>query len=290
MGQCPSLTSLRISNNNISGKIPTELQHATRLEELDLSTNHLIGEIPKELGALKMMSRLFLSGNGYQERFHLSMNNLGGGIPSSISNVIALQSLDLSQNSLIGGIPQEFGKLKSLEILNLSRNMLNGSIPEAFNDLHGLSIVNISFNQLEGPIPDLKAFHKASFDALRDNKALCGNATGLKPCVLPSRDSHSHGRRIKVIILVMLPIFGSLVLLFILAAIFLICCKKTPTRKSEPREEPHGDIFTVLGLNGRILHDSIIEATEDFCSKYCIGSGGYGTVYKLNYQLVKWLL
>ncbi|MBA0665037.1 hypothetical protein Goklo_004961, partial [Gossypium klotzschianum] len=37
---------------------------------------------------------------------------------------------------------------------------------------------------------------------------------------------------------------------------------------------------TVLGFNGRVLHDNIIEATEDFSSDYCIGSGGYGSVYK----------
>ncbi|KAK8999008.1 hypothetical protein V6N11_070187 [Hibiscus sabdariffa] len=315
-GQCPHLTNLLISNNNISGKIPFELANATQLGELDLSSNHLIGEIPKELGALKMMSRLLLSGNRFSGKipseigllfnleqlnlasnnlsgpipdqlgnclklFHLnlSMNTLGGGIPSSISDAIALQSLDLSQNSLIGGIPQEFGKLKSLDILNLSHNRLNGSIPKAFNDLHGLRIVNISYNQLEGPIPDLKAFHEASFDALRNNKALCGNATGLRPCVLPSRDNHSHGRGIKVILLTILPIFGSLVLVFILAASFNTCCKKTPTRKSETREESHGDIFTVLGFDGRKLHDNIIEATEDFSSNYQC-SGGYGTVYK----------
>ncbi|XP_039036114.1 MDIS1-interacting receptor like kinase 2-like [Hibiscus syriacus] len=158
--------------------------------------------------------------------------------------------------------------------------MLNGSIPEAFNDLHGLRIVNISFNQLEGPIPDLKAFHEASFDALWNNKALCGNATGLRPCVLLYRDNHSHGGRTKVIVLALLPLFGGLLLLFMLAVSFLTCYKKTPSRKSEPREEQHGDIFTVFGFNGRILHDSIIEATEDFSSDYCIGSGGYGAVYK----------
>ncbi|PPD79815.1 hypothetical protein GOBAR_DD23263 [Gossypium barbadense] len=45
-------------------------------------------------------------------------------------------------------------------------------------------------------------------------------------------------------------------------------------------EEQDGDIFTILGFNGRILHGSIIEATEDFSSDYCIGSGGYGSVYK----------
>ncbi|TYI62127.1 hypothetical protein E1A91_D10G223800v1 [Gossypium mustelinum] len=55
---------------------------------------------------------------------------------------------------------------------------------------------------------------------------------------------------------------------------------KTPTKNSESTEEENGDILTVLGFDGRILHDDIIEATENFSSNYCIGSGGYGTVYK----------
>ncbi|MFQ6651988.1 hypothetical protein Gotur_024076, partial [Gossypium turneri] len=202
-------------------------------------------------------------------------------IPSSIGYINALQSLDLSQNSFFGNIPEQFGKLQSLEILNLSRNMLNGSIPKAFNDLHGLRFVNISYNQLEGPIPDLKAFHEASFNALRNNKGLCGNANGLVPCVLPSQDNHGHTKSTKLTILFVLPLFGGLlILLFILVASFLTFCKKTRTKKFEPMEEQDGDIFTILGFNGRILHDSIIEATEDFSSDNCIGSGGYGSVYK----------
>ncbi|KAK9019811.1 hypothetical protein V6N11_054319 [Hibiscus sabdariffa] len=267
-GQCPNLTSLRISNNNISRKIPFELANATQLGELDLSSNHLIGEIPKELGAFKMMSRLFLSGNQLSgkipseigllynlEQLNLASNNLSGPIPDQLGNCLKLFHLNLSMNTLGGAIPssisdavpQQFGKLKSLEILNLSHNMLNGFIPEAFNDLHGFSIVNISFNRLEGPIPDLKAFHEASFDALGNNKALCGNATGLRPCVLPSRDDHSHGMRTKVIVLAMFLLFCALLSVFILAVSFNICCKKTPTRKSEPREEQHGDIFRGYG-------------------------------------------
>ncbi|KAL4361413.1 hypothetical protein GQ457_04G002230 [Hibiscus cannabinus] len=287
-GQCPNLTCLQISNNNISGKIPFELRHATQLGVLDLSLNHLTGEIPKELGALQRMSRLLLSGNQFSGKIpseiglllnleqlnlasnnlsgpipdslgncsklfnlNLSKNNLGWSIPSSVGFINALQSLDLSQNSLIGGIPQQFGNLHSLEILNLSYNMLSGSIPEAFNDLHGLRFVNISFNQLEGPIPDLKAFHEASFDDLRNNKGLCGNATGLMPCVLPSRAGHGRERTIE-----------------------------TPTRESESNEEKLGDIFSVLEFNGRELHENISKATEDFSSDYRIGSGRYGTVYR----------
>ncbi|TYI62108.1 hypothetical protein E1A91_D10G221900v1 [Gossypium mustelinum] len=316
-GQCHNLTNLQISNNNISGMIPFELGHATQLQELDLSSNHLNGEIPKELGKLTTMSRLFLSGNQFSGKIpseigllskleqldlasnnfsgpipddlgncfklfklNLSKNNLEESIPSSISYINALQSLDLSQNSLIGGIPQQFGKLQSLEVLNLSHNMLNGSILEACNNLHGLRIVNISFNQFEGPIPNLKAFHEASFDALRNNKGLCGNATGLMVCVPSFVDNHGHGKRTKVIISVMFPLFGGLLFLFLLVGSFFTFCKKTQTKESEPRDEPQGDIFTVLGFNGRVLHDSIIEATEDFSSDYCIGSGGYGSVYK----------
>ncbi|KAG8480696.1 hypothetical protein CXB51_025284 [Gossypium anomalum] len=317
LGQCHNLTNLQISNNNISGKIPFELGHATQLQELDLSSNHLNGEIPKELGKLTTMSRLFLSGNQFSGKIpseigllskleqldlasnnfsgpipddlgncvklfnlNLSKNNLEERIPSSISYINALQSLDLSQNSLIGGIPQQFGKLQSLEVLNLSRNMLNGSIPEAFNNLHGLRIVNISFNQFEGPIPNIMAFHEASFDAFKNNKGLCGNATGLMTCAPPFLANHGHGKRTKVIISVMLLLFGSLLLLFLLVGSFFTFCKKTQTNESEPREEQQGDIFTVLGFDGRILHDHIIEATEDFSSEYCIGSGGYGSIYK----------
>ncbi|MFQ6646563.1 hypothetical protein Gotur_020108, partial [Gossypium turneri] len=157
--------------------------------------------------------------------------------------------------------------------------MLNGSIPEAFNDLRGLRFVNISFNQFEGPIPNLKAFHEASFDALRNNKGLCGNATGLMACVPSFLANHGHGKRTKVIISVMLPLFGGLLLLFLLVRSFFGSCKKAQTKESESREE-QGYIYNVLGFNGRILHDNIIEATEDFSSDYCIGSGGYGSVYK----------
>ncbi|XP_022765753.1 MDIS1-interacting receptor like kinase 2-like [Durio zibethinus] len=124
------------------------------------------------------------------------------------------------------------------------------------------------------PIPNIKEFHEASFDALSNNKGLCGNATGLMPCVVV------HRKSTKVIIFIMLPLFGLILLLFIMVGSFLILCQKKRTRKSESMEAKLGDIFTVWGYNGRILYENIIEATEDFSSNNCIGSGGYGAVYK----------
>ncbi|MFQ6646592.1 hypothetical protein Gotur_019841 [Gossypium turneri] len=158
--------------------------------------------------------------------------------------------------------------------------MLNSSIPETYNNLRGLRFVNISFNQFEGPIPNLKAFHEASFDALRNNKGLCRNAIRLMAFVPSFLANHGHRERTKVIILVMLPLFGDLLLLFLLVGSFFTFYKRTQTKGSEPREEQQGYIFTVLGFSGRVLHDNIIEATKDFSSDYCIGSGRYGSVYK----------
>ncbi|MBA0749815.1 hypothetical protein Gogos_003701 [Gossypium gossypioides] len=311
--QCHNLQSLQIANNNITGKIPLELGHAAQLQELNLSSNHLIGEIPKELGALTKLSRLSLSGNQLSGKvpfgigllsnlrqlnlasnklsgsipdqlgncsrlrnLNLSRNNLRERIPFSISYINGLQSLDLSHNSLTGGIPRQLGELHSLKILDLSHNLLNGSIPKAFRDLHGLTIVNVSFNRLE----DLQAFHEVSFDAIENNKGLSSNATELRPHFVPSRANYGLKKATKDFILVVFPNIGGLLLLLIMVATFRRFCMKAPTKNSESTEEENGDILTVLGFDGRILHDDIIEATENFSSNYCIGSGGYGTVYK----------
>ncbi|KAE8717892.1 hypothetical protein F3Y22_tig00110020pilonHSYRG00239 [Hibiscus syriacus] len=248
------MSCLFLSGNRFFGEIPTDFGLLLNLEQLNLGSNNLSGSVPD-------------LGNCQRLNLNLSNNNLQESIPSSIRLIKHLQSLDLSHNSFTGGIPQQLRELQFLEILDLSHNMLNDSIPEAFGGLLSLTNVSISFNHLEGPLPDLKAFHEASADALRDNKGLCGNAIGLSLC---SRANHGHRKSSEVVTLVVFPVFGGLLLLFVLAGSCLIFCKKTQTKKSEPREEQHGDMFTVLGFNGRILYDNIIEATEYFSNDYCI--------------------
>ncbi|KAK8518791.1 hypothetical protein V6N12_012035 [Hibiscus sabdariffa] len=279
------LTHFGASNNNLTGRIPSSLRDCRSLYRVRLEGNHftgnisnafesssyLVGEIPKELGALQRMSRLLLSGNQFS-----------GKIPSEIGLLSNLEQLNLASNNLSGPIPDNLGNCSKLFNLNLSKKNLGWSIPSSVGYINALQSLDLSQNSLigEGPIPDLKAFHEASFDDLRNNKGLCGNATGLKPCVLPSRASHGRERTIKVAIFVVVSLFGVLLLLFVLARSFFTFSKKTKTRESESNEEQLGAIFTVLGFNGRVLHDNIIEATEDFSSEYCIGVGGYGTVYK----------
>ena len=42
----------------------------------------------------------------------------------------------------------------------------------------------------------------------------------------------------------------------------------------------HEDLFTILAFHGKATYDEIIIATEDFDTRYCIGKGAFGSVYK----------
>ena len=59
-------------------------------------------------------------------------NNLTGDIPSSISDLLNLTSLNLGENQLIS-IPPEIGNLASLTTLNLEWNQLTSIPPEIGN-------------------------------------------------------------------------------------------------------------------------------------------------------------
>ncbi|KAL5738991.1 hypothetical protein ACOSQ2_028171 [Xanthoceras sorbifolium] len=64
---------------------------------------------------------------------------------------------------------------------------------------------------------------------------------------------------------------------------FCFLLRKCKKRKSKPlaREtKSTADTFSVWNFDGKVVFEDIIKATEDFDIKYCIGTGGYGSVYK----------
>ncbi|KAJ0076439.1 hypothetical protein Patl1_35237 [Pistacia atlantica] len=95
---------------------------------LDLSDNELTGEIPSKIGDLQGIIAL-----------NLSYDLLSGPIPKSFSNLKEIESLDLSHNKLSGQIPLQLTQLYYLEVFNVAYNNLSGSIPdqaqfESFNE------------------------------------------------------------------------------------------------------------------------------------------------------------
>lgn len=107
------VTILKLSANNLNGRIPSELGSLARLRWLNLKHNHLRANIPSELGNLAML-----------EWLDLSFNGLNGDIPPELSMLSKLVYLNLFRNQLKGRIPSELGTLTHLTYLNLSDNQL----------------------------------------------------------------------------------------------------------------------------------------------------------------------
>ncbi|SVC98725.1 uncharacterized protein METZ01_LOCUS351579, partial [marine metagenome] len=83
-----------------------ECYNIEETDSLDLSNNGLTGEIPTGIGNLINLTYL-----------NLSHNELSGEIPTEIGNLTNLAELALSRNQLSGEIPSEIGNLTNLSIL-----------------------------------------------------------------------------------------------------------------------------------------------------------------------------
>ncbi|XP_058083268.1 MDIS1-interacting receptor like kinase 2-like isoform X2 [Magnolia sinica] len=319
-GECRNLTKLQFSGNMISGRIPPEIGQLRQLEVLGLSSNHLIGEIPKEFGKLTSLFHLTLNDNQLSgqvpqeigklsnlEVLDLSMNHLSGPIPPQlgdcsklrylklsenvlngsmpfqIGNLVYLQGLlDLSHNSLNGQISPQLTKLIRLEKLNLSHNMLSGSIPPSFEGMFSLQSIDFSYNALEGPIPNSKNFQKAPAKAFIKNKGLCGEVQGLRPCNASSTGHDNVKKGHSVLFLVILPLSVTLFLLFIIVGTSSICYKRRRNTEKRIIMRSNENPFSIWNYDGIAVFEDIVEATEGFDDKYCIGTGGCGKVYKAN--------
>ncbi|GLJ18839.1 hypothetical protein SUGI_0336500 [Cryptomeria japonica] len=165
------ITSLTLSSMNLSGTLATEIGFLNGLQSLDLSYNkELIGPIPSTLGNLINLESLVLIGCGFT-----------GHIPHELGNLQKLTFLDLSSNNFSGPIPPSVGNLTKLRLLDLAKNQLSGSLPVSSLNGSGLDrLINaqhfhLNSNGLSGSIPadifhsDMQLIH-----VLFDSNALVG--------------------------------------------------------------------------------------------------------------------
>ena len=160
------VTRLDLSQNGLTGEIPSGLGSLTNLDRLYLHRNQLTGEIPPELGSLTNLTVLDLDDNDLTgtmptqlgdlinlEELHLTQNQLAGEIPTELARLISLKILAVGGNQLIGDIPTPLGNLVKLEHLYLWGNELSGEIPSELSSLTDLSVLDLSGNELTGDIP-----------------------------------------------------------------------------------------------------------------------------------------
>ncbi|KAL1151202.1 hypothetical protein V6Z11_A09G025400, partial [Gossypium hirsutum] len=286
----PNLMDLTIASNHLEGPIPHEIESLNALKYLNLSDNKLSGPIPSQIGNLSNLRSLILANNNLSGRIplqisglslyelDLSHNIISGDIPSQLNFQNYSQNIFLSHNLLLGVIPSQFGNSTDLSSLDLSWNNLTGTIPEFPFYVGNL---NLSFNSLRGQIPDgLLHFAPETFIG---NKDLCGSIQGFRPC--PSSPNVNRERNSKVVkhnlpIVILVPTLLFFVSTFVLVIFILFRRYRAKALKSEPSPTKNGDLFCIWNFDGKIAFEDIIKATEDFDIKYCIGTGGYGSVYR----------
>ncbi|KAL3723263.1 hypothetical protein ACJRO7_035446 [Eucalyptus globulus] len=254
IGNLSNLTYLDMSGNQfLSGSVPSEIGNLKSLAYLDLSLNNFSGEIPVEFGRLTALYFLYLHNN-----------SLSGTIPPSIGNLKSLALLNLSLNNFSREIPVEFGRLTTLIDLDLHNNSLSGTIPGSLIEHLYLRSINLSYNLFTGPISDcLVTAH--SRDAFLGNKGMY-----IVKDLPPLRSDWTK----IVLVLAIFPVFFA-----VLGSCFFL---RRRMKRDETKEMPEkdGDFMSIWNYDGKIAYEDIVKATEDFDIKYCVGTGGYGSVYR----------
>uniref|UniRef100_A0A2N9G0F4 non-specific serine/threonine protein kinase n=1 Tax=Fagus sylvatica TaxID=28930 RepID=A0A2N9G0F4_FAGSY len=170
--------------------------------------------------------------------------------------------------------------MKQLETMNLSHNNLSSSIPSTFDQSTSLTSIDISYNEFEGPIPDLAIFQKAPITTLQNNRGLCGNAAGLK--AWPKAIANPLSKRSnQFLVIILVSLLGTVFIIFIIVGVSLIVFRRVRKIEDKPREAQNDNLFAIWSYDGKMVYKNIIAATEEFDSKYCIGVGGCGSVYKV---------
>ncbi|KAI3519848.1 hypothetical protein L1887_09065 [Cichorium endivia] len=192
LGNCRNLLMLYLDHNKLSGTIPKQLLQISALTiSLNLSQNNLFGSLPTEVDELKLLTSL-----------DLSDNNLSGNIPSSLGGCTSLVFLNLRGNLFQGTVPSSLSSMRGISTLDLSHNNLSGKFPRFLEGLILLEYVNLSFNDFEGEVPVIGVFANASAFSVFGNNRLCG---GLAELGLPKcKETGKHKKRIPLFVIVIL--------------------------------------------------------------------------------------
>ncbi|KAK7302968.1 hypothetical protein RJT34_13865 [Clitoria ternatea] len=178
LGHMNKIKSLTLSHANLTGSLPGHVH--SNLTHIDFSGNQLKGTIPSSITMLDSL-----------ETLNLSSNALSGEIPPSLGDLISLKNLSLASNSFSGSIPDSISALPGLAHLDLSSNLLNGTIPTFISEMKSLKYLNLANNNLRGVVPfNVSFITRLAVFKVGGNSNLCYNHSvvssklklGISPC------------------------------------------------------------------------------------------------------------
>ncbi|XP_021974541.1 receptor-like protein 7 [Helianthus annuus] len=152
----PTTENFLISDNMLSGEIPSSICNLSSLQLLDLSFNNITGSIPP---CLEQLSSSLVAMN-------LRSNSLRGTIPNIFTNECKLKIIDLSYNKLEGRVPRSLEYCDSLQILDIGHNFIEDMFPFWLGALSELQVLILRFNKFHGIIR-IPSESKVNFPKLR---------------------------------------------------------------------------------------------------------------------------
>ncbi|OMP10182.1 hypothetical protein COLO4_04740 [Corchorus olitorius] len=262
----------------IRGPIPPNtLSRLSAVQVLSLRSNGISGSFPSDFAQLQNLTILYLQSNYFS-----------GPLPDfSVWNNLTI--LDLSNNGFNGSIPPSVSKLTHLTAFNLSNNSLSGDIPDL--NIPSLQELDLANNNLTGIVPkSLERFPSWAFSGnnLSSDIALPPALPGEPPHAQPSKKVKKLGEPALLGIII-----GGCVLLFVLGALFMICCYSRRQKeqglpaKSQKKEssskkmasENHADKKNRLvffeGCNLAFDLEDLLRASAEV-----LGKGTFGVTYK----------
>ncbi|KAL7217803.1 hypothetical protein ACSBR2_011106 [Camellia fascicularis] len=168
----PNITYVfSISNNKLTGEIPTLICNLSSLGVLDLSNNSLSGLIPQCLGNLSNSLSVL----------NLEINSFRGTFTVTFTKGNMLRNLNLNGNQIEGQVPRSLLNCGHLEVLDLGKNKINDTFPHWLETLIELQVLVLRFNRFHGYIGTSKTKAKHPFPKLRIIDISCNEFTDLLP-------------------------------------------------------------------------------------------------------------
>ncbi|CAF1928762.1 hypothetical protein Bca4012_072029 [Brassica carinata] len=166
LGNLANLEKLLLSSNKLTGGLPDSLAKLEKLEDFRINDLQLTGRIPSYIQNWKGLKRLEMIASGltgpipsvistFDKMKNLRITDIGGPVQPfpSLKNSTEFSKLILKNCNIAGQIPTYLSSLKNLETLDLSFNKLAGTIP-AFAQAEDLRFIMLTGNKLEGEAPD----------------------------------------------------------------------------------------------------------------------------------------
>ncbi|KAL9362690.1 hypothetical protein Peur_045475 [Populus x canadensis] len=212
----------------------------------------------------------------------LQNNNISGQIPPELGTLSKLQTLDLSNNRFSSVVPDSLGQLNSLQYLRLNNNSLSGPFPVSVAKISQLVFLDLSYNNLSGPVPKSPArtFNVAGNPLICGSSSTegCSGSANVGPLSFSLETSPGKHKSKKLALALGLSL--SLVSLFLLALGILWLRRKQKDHMMLNVSDKQEEGLIRLGNLRNFTFRELQIATDNFCSKNILGTGGFGNVYK----------